>query len=222
MNDLIGLLAQPAFQQVAEKSFLGKVYIRLGRLIFVVGDWVFQRGALIGYGLRGEPVILGKLLGAPHGQELSFVLSLKKGAEDRLRQTPAEDFNFQQMYAVQELKGMGIEYPTWPPSKALERKCDSPQIMSLATSSFAAGAAFGHHFPDEFRACWGNSYRLRPDEEWQAMKDAGLELPETQQENPLPGNVAEVFDLALVSAGADERFSSDELSLLADLAVTTN
>ena len=165
-------------------------------------------------------MILGKVLGSPSGQEFPLIQSLKKDAEERLRQTPAGDFNFLQMYAVQELKAMGIEFPAWPPSKALERKCGPPQVMSLATSSFVSGAAVGHHFPDEFRECWENSYRLRPDDEWQAMRAAGLELPETQQENPLGAHISEVFGIAAAWAaeGGAQRFSAAELAVLARLA----
>jgi hypothetical protein len=80
MDELIALLAYPALDRAQEKRFFGKPYIRLGRLVFMVGFWVFQRAALLGYGLRNEPVILGKLLASPVGEELPFVHSMRENA----------------------------------------------------------------------------------------------------------------------------------------------
>ena len=223
-GELIALLGSPAFERATEKRLFGKPYIRLGRLVFMVGLWVFQRGALLGYGLRSEPIILGKLLGSPLGQELSFVLTLREDAEGRLRETPADEFNFFQMYAVRVLRYMGIEYPTWPPNKALDRKCDSTQAYTLASGAFLGGAAVGHHFPDEFKACWENSNGIRPAEEWQAARAAGLDLPETQEENPLEEYLSLVMQItaAWASEYAAQRFSSDELAVLARMAENPN
>jgi len=220
VDELIALLAYPALDRAPEKRLFGKPYIRLGRLVFMVGFWVFQRAALLGYGLRNEPVILGKLLGSPVGEELSFVLTLREDAEGRLRETPADEFNFVQMYAVRVLRYMGIEYPTWPPNKALERKCDPLEVNILVRSAFWAGAAVGHHFPERFQACWENSNRIQPAAEWQEMRAAGLGLPEMQEENPLEEALSLVMQISAAWANelAAKRFSSDELAILTRLA----
>jgi hypothetical protein len=219
-NELIARLGSPALERATEKRLFGKPYIRLGRLVFVVGSWFFARAALLGYGLRSEPVILGKLLGSPVGEELPFVQSIREDAESRLRETPADEFNLSQMYTVRELRLMGIEYPTWPPNKALERKWDLVQAYILAVSAFEAGAAVGYHFPDRFQACWENSVRIEPAEEWQAARAAGLDLPETQEENPLEENLWVVLQItaACASEYGAQRFSSDELAVLARMA----
>jgi hypothetical protein len=190
----------------------------------MVGFWVFQRAALLGYGLKSESVILGKLLGSPIGEESSFIHSMKKDAESRLRETPADEFDFFHMYTIRELRLMGIDYATWPPNKALERKCDSMQVHTLVGSAFKAGAAVGYHFPERFQACWENTFRIKPAEEWQAARAAGLGLPETQEENPLEEALSVVLQItaAWASEYGAQRFSSGELAVLARMAENPN
>lgn len=221
MIDLLSCLASPAPEQAAEQRLFGKPYIRLGKLVFMVGLWVFQRGALLGYGLKRKPVILGRLLGSPVGRELPFVLSMREDAESRLRATPADEFNFLEIYAFKELRLMGIvDAFAWPPSKPMERKCDLTQAYRLAALAFKDGAAVGYHFPDKFKECWENSNRTVPAEEWQRARSAGLHIPETQEENPLEDALSLVMQItaAWASEYGAQRFSSDEIATLARLA----
>ncbi len=224
MNDLAFHLASPAFQRVQQKRLFGKPYIRLGPLVFTVGGWVFEQGALLGYGLKRQQEILAKLLGSPIGDELSFIRSIRNEAETRLRETPADKFNLFEMYVARELRLMGIDLPTSSPNKALDRKCDPLEVNVRVRSALKAGAALGRHFPEQFQACWENSHPILPAAEWQEMRAAGLGLPETQQENPLEEHLSIVLGITAAWAyeyGA-QRFSPDELTLLARMAENPN
>jgi len=224
MNELVYLLASPSLERAAEKRLVGKPYFRLGRLVFMVGSWVFQRGALLGYGLKNEPEILGKLLGSPSGEELSFVHSMRRDAETWLQEAPAYEFSLFQMYMSRELRLMGIDYAAWPPNKALERKCDPLEVDTLVRSAFKAGTAVGHVFPARFQACWENTFRIQPAQEWETARAAGLGLPEMQEESPLEEHLSVVLQItaAWASEYGAQRFSSDELAALARMAADTN
>src|SRR5688572_10941961 len=58
----LSTVATPALQQVIEKPLFGGPYARLGKLFLVLGSWLFEQGGALGFGLRAEPGLLGRLL----------------------------------------------------------------------------------------------------------------------------------------------------------------
>ena len=66
MTSFLTVIATPAVQQVAEKSFFGKSHVRIGRLFNVIGYWVYQQGGVMGYALNDNPQLLAKLVAPPN------------------------------------------------------------------------------------------------------------------------------------------------------------
>ena len=222
----VTLVAAPAWRQVTEKTLFGKLYVRVGRLFMAVGYWVYQQGGALGYGLRGHPTLLGKVLGADPEKAAEYVA----GLGDVVREHPPEaeakggEKTFFHLYVVPQLRGLGIDILAWPPSKDLDKKV-GPETVELVTRvSFSQGAAFGYHLPELFRECWEITYRMRPDSEWQEARRFGLALSETQQDRPLEGAVAELA-AAAVEWAAEEApglLDDSELGVLNSLAANAS
>lgn len=222
MASFMSLIAAPAVQQASEKGLFGKPYVRLGRLFMTIGMWVYQQGGALGCGLAGHPEILGKLLGATSGQA-EYVQSLREIADSTLEQLEGREKTFHYLYLDRELRAIGIDIASWPPSKALEKKCNAEMASIVMTASFHEGAGLGFHFRDAFKEYWDNTYRDRPDSEWQEARSHGLQLSETQQERPLGAAVAELAETAV--EWADEEapglLSASEISVLKGLSTTS-
>ncbi len=218
----ISLVAAPAVQNASEKGLFGKPYVRLGRLYAAIGMWVYQQGGALGYRLTGHPEILGKLLEAPPNQAAEYVQSLRQTAHSTLEQVEGREKTFHYLYTDRELRATGIDMTSWPPSKVLEKKCNAEMASDVMMHSFHEGAGLGFHFRDAFKEYWDNTYRLRPDSEWQEVRSHGLQLSETQQERPLGAAVAELAETAVVWANAEAPglLSDSEISVLNRLSAS--
>jgi tetratricopeptide (TPR) repeat protein len=91
---------------------------------------------------------------------------------------------------------------------------DENFISEVMRFSFHTGAALGYHFPDTFREYWENTYRIRPDSEWQEMRSHGLALSDTQQARPLDADVAELADAARAWASSVTTAPLDALDII--------
>lgn len=222
MVSFLSVIAAPAVRQVGEKGLFGKPYVRLGRLFLVIGSWVFQQGGALGYSLKGEPKLLGKLLGVDSEHAAEYVASLRKPVAAIISQAQTEEKTFFQLHTVRELRAYGVDLSVWPPSKALETKVSAEVASDVMREAFQKGAAFGCHFPEIFRQYWEYSYRVRPDSEWQEMRARGLILSEVQQARPLEVAIAELAEMALEWAiqEAPGLLDSREIQILNQLAVS--
>lgn len=220
MVSFLSVIAAPAIRQVAEKPIFGKPYVRLGRLFIVIGLWVYQQGGVLGYGLKEEPKLLGKLLGANAEHDAEYVASLREPAAAIISQAQTEEKTFFQLHTVRELRAYGVDLTAWPPSKALESKVSAEVASNIMRKAFESGAALGYHFSETFRQYWQYSYRIRPDNEWGDMRAYGVVLSEVQQARPLGVAIAELATIALNRATKEAKglLNSNEINILNQLA----
>jgi len=222
MGSFLNIVATPAVSQSVEKRLLGKPYVRLGRLFSMVGPWIYQQGGALGYALKDEPMLLGKLMGIPPEYAVKTINDIRETVASRLSEVMNEKKDFFFLYTVRELRSLGIEITAWPPSTALNDKCSQEQASDVMGRAFFEGVALGYHFPDIFKEYWENTYRMSPDAEWQKVRKLGIVSGE-QRARPLEEAIAELAEMAVWwgTNEAPELLESHEIQVLKRLATST-
>jgi hypothetical protein len=222
MSIFLSWVAGPHIQQVAERTFFGKHYIRVSRLIGIVGYWVYQQGGVLGYALGDEPLLLGKLLGLfeerdPRADE--YLRKLRPMVQDSLNRVDQDELTFFQVYLVNEFADLGIDIFEWPPSEKLNKKADENFAYNVMRISYRKGASFAFNFPSKFRECWERSYNIKLDDDWQWLYSRGLQITAKQPDTTLPEAVINMANLALEWIKNDESdtFSTRESNVLQNL-----
>jgi len=199
VNFVVWLLAtqEQVWSAVVEKGLFGRRYIRLGPVFLTLGGWCFQQGGALGYGLKGHAGILGKLLGAEAGREEETIRSFRDLAESHLKEAEYRDKNFFELYARSQLQGLGIDVTQLPLDKAINEQWSISQASDVMKIAIVSGAALGYHFPDTFKEYGEETYRLRPDNEWQKLRTMGVALADYQSERPLNDEVTLLAEFAV-------------------------
>lgn len=216
------IFAAVAMPKVTEGGGLfGKKYIRLGSLFLTVGGWMFQAGGTLGYGLRDRPVILGKLLGVPADYANEYVQNtLQKLATSQLAQTSGKDKTLADLFLFPTLAQSG--YDSTPGAKFGKwiniKVHDMEKVWEFAQTAFQKGAAISFHFPEDFRTYWTNTFKPRPQKEWDEAYRLGIVTTQQQDililEDEASSALAGVIDW--VRASAPTRLTSDELSIITE------
>ena len=196
ISEFVSILAAPPLERVIERRWFGNSYVRLGPLYLIVGAWLFQQGGALGYGLKEQPHLLGKLLKGSSGSQ-DLVDGLRPSVETYLERAKGSERTFYHIFAAPQLRSRGVDVDAWPPSKEWDAKVEKEMVSTVITNSFVEGAALGYHFPDTFQECWEETFRVRPDQEWQELHSLGLPLSEFQHERRLDQAVAKVATLAI-------------------------
>lgn len=201
-------------------GLFGKRYIRLGPLFTAYGGWMFQAGGTLGYGLRDHAVILGRLLGVPADRANDYVGdTLQELATSQLAQSSSSDQTLAHLFLFPELAQWGYELT--PGANWINIKVhDTERIWEFAQIAFQKGAAIGCHFADDFRIHWANTYRQRPQEEWDEAYRRGIVTTQQQEILILEDEARNALAGALgwVRGSAPTQLTSDELSTLEELA----
>ena len=106
MSIFLSWVAGPTIQQVAERSFFRKQYVRVSRLIGIVGYWVYQQGGVLGYTLGEEPILLGKLMGLVAETDPPadvYLNNFRPAVLDSLNTVDQDEMTFFQIYIVWKL-----------------------------------------------------------------------------------------------------------------------
>lgn len=230
INDQPGLpsvaqmFAAVAMPKVTEGGGLfGKKYIRLGPLLCTVGPWMFQAGGTLGYGLKDHPVILGKLLGIPTGRANEYVRdTLQELATNQLAQASGKDKTLADLFLFPTLAQSGYELtPSAKFAKWINIKVhDMEKIWEFVQTAFQKGVAISFHFPKDFRIYWTNTFKPRPQKEWDEAYRLGIVITQQQDILILEDEVSNALAGAIdwVRASVPTQLTSDELSILEKLA----
>jgi len=227
MSSFLSWVAGPTIQQVAEQGLFGKPYVRLSRLIGIVGYWVYQQGGVLGYALSEEPILLGKLMGlVPETDPPAdvYLRTFRPTVMNGLNTVDQDEMTFFQIYIVKELADFDIDVFEWPPSKKLDEEADEVFAFNVMRISYRKGAAFGFNFPSKFAACWERSYIIQPDNDWQWLYSRGLQISEKQPKTTLSEAITNMANLALNWATNDGSgtLNTQELIILKNLAESSN
>jgi hypothetical protein len=216
------MFASIAIPKVTEGGglFGKKYYIRLGPLLCTVGSWMFQGGGTLGYGLRDYPVILGKLLGVPVDHANEYVRNaLREIATNQLALASGKDKTLAGLILFPTLAQWGYELVLG--AKWINIKVhDMERIWEVALVAFHKGVAIGFHFPEDFRIYWTNTFKLRPQKEWDELYRLGIVTTLQQDILILKDEASSALAgvIEWVRMSAPTRLTSDELSILEKLA----
>jgi len=215
------MFSETAIPKVTEDGGLfGKKYIRLGPLIITVGGWMFQCGGTLGYGFRDYPVILTKLLGVPSDNANKFIQDyLQKLADDLLRQVTGQDKTLTDLFLYPTLAQSGHELT--PGAKWMDTKVnDQEWTWKFIQITCQQGVAVSFHFPEIFQTCWINTFKQKPQEEWDEAYRLGVVSTPQQDSLILEDEVKNTLSGAVdwVREIVPTHFISSELSTLETLA----
>ena len=224
LSSVADIFAAAAMPKVTEGGGLfGKKYIRLGPLFLTVGGWMFQAGGTLGYSLRDHPVILAKLLGVPADRANEYVQNtLRNLATNQLAQTSGKDKTLADLFLFPTLAQSGYELtPTAKFAKWVNIKVhDMQKIWEFVQTAFQKGVAISFHFPKDFQIYWTNTFKPRPQKEWDEAYRLGIVTTQQQDililEDEASNALAGVIDW--VRASVPTRLTADELSILEKLA----
>ena len=207
MSSFLSFLAKPAVKQVSKRPIFGKPYTSIGSLFCVIGWWVYQAGGVLGYCLRDTPNLLAKLA-APPGittiNEEEIIKEIKESScivESELKEMEDEEKTFFHLYTVRRLRGIGIDLLRGPLDKNLKnlrKKANAEFAGDVMRIAFVEGIDFGFNFPDQFAIYWDNTYRIRPDGEWQKLRQRGIVLSKVQRKLTLNEAIVEIAEGAII------------------------
>lgn len=207
MSSFLTFLVTPAVQQVVKTPIFRKPYTSVGSLFIVIGWWVYQQGGVLGYVFRDNPNLLAKLAVPPEitvideKQIIAELKELSSEVESRLKENEAEEKTFFHLYTFRELRNIGVDLSRGPLGKNLKKlreKVNAELAGDVMRMAFAEGTAFGFNFPEQFAIYWENTYRMRPDSEWQEWRQRGIILSEKQQKLELNEAIAELAEGAII------------------------
>jgi len=203
MSSFLTFLATPAIKQVSKKPIFGEPYTSIGSLFIVIGWWVYQAGGVLGFCLRDTPDLLAKLA-APPGIETINTEEIIKGikesssiVESRLKEAEDEEKTFFHLYTLRQLRSIGIDSARWPPDKRLNDKADTECAGGVMRISFVEGIDFGYNFPEQFAIYWDNTYRIRPDSEWQEWRERSIVHSKIQYKQTLKEAIVQIVEGAI-------------------------
>ncbi len=204
MSSFLTFLARPVVTQVIKKPIFGKPYTSVGSLFIVIGWWVYQEGGVLGYFLRDNTNILAKLAVSSDVKtinEKEIIKEIKSSSsivESELKEMEDAEKTFFHLYTIRELRGIGIDFPQWPPDKRLNEKADLDFAGDVMRISFIRGIDFGFNFPEEFVLYWDNTYRMWSDSKWQEWRGRGIVRSKIQQERTLKEAIVEMAEGAII------------------------
>ena len=204
MSSYLTFLATPAVKQVSKKPIFGEPYTSIGSLFGVIGFWVYQEGGVLGYYLRDIPNLLAKLALPPEitvineARIIGEIKELSSSVESRLKACKDEEKTLFHLYTFEELRKIGIDVSLGPLNKNLREKVNAEFAGNVMRMAFIEGIAFGFNFPEEFAIYWDNTYRIRPDSEWQEWRQRGIILSEKQHRLELNEAIVELAEGAII------------------------
>lgn len=215
------MFAAVAVPKVTEGGQLfGKKYVRMGPLFLAVGGWMFQSGGTLGYGLKDHSLILGKLLGIPAERANDYVQNvLQRTAIDQLAQVTGNNKTLTDLFLYPALAESGYELT--PDAEWINIRVNNEEsIYSFTQIAFQKGVAVSFHFPKDFRIYWTNTFKQRPQKEWDEMYRSGIVTTARQDILILEDEVNSALTGAVdwVREIAPTQLTSNELSILEKLA----
>ena len=215
MPGFLYIIAGPAINQVTEKSFLRKPFVRIGGLFGVIGYWVFQEGGILGYAFRDKPTLLWKLVtqtGSPNQNKAEIIkefTGLNEPTASASKELKDEEQTFFHLYTMRELRSIGINLNQWPPDKKIKNKADVKFADVVMRLAFVKGIEFGFNLPEQFKIYWENTYKMRPYNEWEEMRKRGIVTSDKQQERTLNEAIIEIAENAIVWSAGDTPIKLD-------------
>jgi hypothetical protein len=192
MASFIGILAAPATQSIFKnKETRNTMPIRL--LYSVVGWWLYQQAALLGYSLREERRILERILKLATDDSIDDINIYRNQVAKDLEETKTQQKHFYCLYSNLEMSRVGLNHSE-PKAPELSQEIDLKYSKNVMRDAFYKGAALGFHFPDEFSRYWQGTYQLG---EINKPPDKGDKSQSIYKDINLRENVVRILNMVL-------------------------
>jgi hypothetical protein len=143
-------------------------------------------------------------------------------ATDQLAQASGKDKTLEDLFVFPTLAQSGYELtPAGKFAKWIKIKVhDMERVWGFVQTAFQKGAAISFHFPKDFRIYWTNTFKLRPQKEWDEAYRRGIVTTQQQEILILEDEASNALAGAIdwVRTSAPTQLTSDELSILEKLA----
>ena len=173
-------------RSLIQRDIKQRPYMPAGPMFFSFSYWLFQTGALMGYGMRDDIKKISRLAfeGASR-QEVEYYL--KNESEELLLKSKTPPQNLLDLYLVPLLASVGIDFHDkefiggeksgW----VNEKQYDMDTLDKNAYLAFRQGLAMGVCHPEVFERCWQGTYAPKSKEEWDEAFKKGMVSSATQE-----------------------------------------
>ena len=180
---LVYHIAAQTGRSLIQRDIKQRPFMPAGPMFFTFSYWIFQTGALLGYGLRGHIGIIAKLVFEPGADTAEVGLYLKEEGRALLSKS-GEPESLVDLYLVPLLASVGIDYNDKEfivGSKSgwvNEKQYDMDILDKNAYLALRQGLAVGYACADVFEKCWQGTYAPKSREEWdEAYKNGMVDSP---------------------------------------------
>jgi len=181
--------------KLMEKDFLGRMYIRLGRVL-TLSSWLYETGAILGRFFKGKLFTLVAIYEIESKRQ-EFIQFWCSEAKKRLETYSGQPSSFPifvtqtdlEMFAGEKLDNL---------MKVGDKKLfheEGQRWLTLAERSMIEGIMFGSMFPDLTQEMLINEYEKVDMDSWNEARKYGLTLPEKPSHMTVQSKEEEVMAL---------------------------
>ena len=226
---VIALFGLPLWQQFGERGLLGKPYVRMGPMYSSIGLIQFEKGGLLGYGLRNNAELFGKfvLMQGSQYDEYDKNTRLEGGIKplgtELLSNVNGEPSNFIELFLLPELKSVGIDlqnpdFVTGKKSSWVKEKISDPdECEQMTYYFFQTGASIGFFHSSLFRKCWDGTHKKIEQSEWEEAYKRKIVSTPVQQELHFSQEVSSVLSQAFNWCKGNPNYCNLNIEELAEL-----
>ncbi|MDY6916831.1 MAG: hypothetical protein SVP26_02630 [Chloroflexota bacterium] len=182
--------------RMMERDMLGRMYIRLGRVL-TLSAWLYETGAVLGRCWRDRLPMVVEMFEVESKRE-EFTLFWSKEAKRRLKMYGRQPRSFPifvvetdlQMFTGKKLKDL---------PKIADKKLHHKQgqrWLELAERAMIEGIMFGSMFPDLTRAMLVNQYQKNAKDSWKQARRYGITLSQEPPQTTVADKEKECIAMA--------------------------
>ena len=174
------VIARTRVQQEASKPFFGKPYLKCGQC-YALWSYFFQLGGILGKRHSANLDAFGPAFLGIHGQPGAVNQFFTEVAERLVAESVKDSMKFQDYVSLEFTRRVGYtgHILTYFAEHGME-KLPPSTAEELAWQYSSSGAALGAMYPQVVRQMFCQTHAPVPNEKWQQMRAAGLNLPPEQ------------------------------------------
>ena len=182
--------------KLTERDWLGRMYIRLGRVL-TISAWLYEIGAMLGRFWRDKLPIVMKMFEV-EGKRAQFTQFWSEQPKKRLQLYKGEPASFPIFVVQTDLEmfmGKKLEDLLKVGDKKLYHE-EGQQWLRLSETSIIEGIMFGAMFPDLTHTMLVNEYEKIDIASWEEARRYGVTLPEKPPHTTVADKEREALALA--------------------------
>jgi hypothetical protein len=193
---LASFLISSIVPKLMERDMLGRMYIRLGRVL-TLSIWLYETGAILGRFWKDKLSLVVKMFEVEEKRD-EFTRFWRNEANKRLELYGSQPHTFPTFVGETDLKlfdGKTLQELPKIGDKKLHHN-EGQQRLRLAESSLVEGIMFGGMFPDLTHLMLVNQYQKTDMDSWRRAREYGLTLSESPPYKSVADKEKEVTAMA--------------------------